>query len=57
MFETIKEVDENIVFKENNIFLTREPTDSLLSGDVEYLDEIYSLLMIEVDLKKTKNPS
>ena len=40
----------------NNNFLTREPTDSLLSGNVQYSDEINNLLMIEVDLTKTKTP-
>ena len=35
MFETVKEVDENIVTKENNIYSTREPTASLLSDNVE----------------------
>ena len=33
-------------------FLTREHTDSLLSGNVEYSDEINNSLMIEGDLKK-----
>ena len=47
MFETVKEVDEEKVNKDNNIFLTREPTASLLSGNVEYSDEIKHSIMIE----------
>ena len=34
---------------------TREPYDSLLSVNVEYLNEIETLLIIEADLKKKKN--
>ena len=52
MFETVKEVDDETVTKENNILLTREPTDLLLSGNVEYSDEINTLLMIEADETK-----
>ena len=40
MFETGKEVDEETVTKENNILLKREPTALLLSGNVNYSDEI-----------------
>ena len=36
MFETVKEVDDDTFTKENNVLLTREPTNSLLSGYVEY---------------------
>ena len=52
MFETVKEVDYNIVTKENNLFLTREPTASLLSGNVEYSYEINHSLIIEGDVTK-----
>ena len=56
MFETVKEVDEQTVRKENNISLTMQPTDSLLSGNVEYLYEIDTLLIIEADeTNKIKN--
>ena len=34
MFETVKEVDDETVTKENNIYLTMDPTASLLSGNV-----------------------
>ena len=34
MFETLKEVDEETDTNEKNILLTREPTASLLSGNV-----------------------
>ena len=37
MFETEKEVNEEKVTKENNILLTREPTDSLIKGYFQYL--------------------
>ena len=47
MFETVKEVDEEKVTNEKNISLTREPTASLPSGNVEYSDEINTSLMIE----------
>ena len=40
MFEIVNEVDEETVTKENNILLRRDPTNSLLSGNVEYVDEI-----------------
>ena len=54
MVETVKEVDEETVTKENNILLIREPTASLLSVNVEYSDEINNSLMIEVDITKNK---
>ena len=53
-FETIKEVYGEIVTKENNISLEREPTASLLSGDVDYSDEIDTLLIIKVGVTKKK---
>ena len=40
--------------KENNILLIREPTTSLLSGNVEYSDEINNSLIIEEDVTKNK---
>ena len=52
MFEIVKEVDEETVTKENNFFLTRETTDSLLPGNVEYSDKINISLMIEGDVTK-----
>ena len=52
MFETIKEVDEEKDTKEKNIFLTRESTASLLSGNIEYSDEINNSLTIEGDVTK-----
>ena len=55
MVETVKEVDEETVTKENNILLTREPTASLLSNNVEYSDKIDTSLMIEADETKNKN--
>ena len=38
MFETVKEVDEDTDNKKNNISMAREPTPSLLSSNVAYLD-------------------
>ena len=35
-FEIVNEVDEDTVTKENNIQLTKEPTSSLLSVNVDY---------------------
>ena len=35
MFETVNEVEEETVNKENNILLTRDPTSLLLTGIVE----------------------
>ena len=40
MFKTVKEGDKGKVTKEKNIFLTKEPTTSLLSVKVQYSDEI-----------------
>ena len=57
MFDTVNQVDEETVTKENNIFLTRELTASLLSGNVEYLDAIDTSLMIEADVTKNKKIS
>ena len=54
MFENVKEVDEEKFSKEKNMFSTREPTASLLSGNVEYLDDIDISLMIEADVTKNK---
>ena len=54
MFETVKEVDEEKVAKENNILLTREPTDSLLLGSVEYSYGMNHSLAIEGYVKKNK---
>ena len=51
LFETVNEVYEMTVSKENNILSTREPTASLLSGNVEYLYKIDTLLMIEANVK------
>ena len=47
MFETVKEVDEQIVTKDKNIQLKSEPTASLLSVHVEYLDETKHSFIIE----------
>ena len=54
MFETVKQFDEETVTKENNISLTRELTASILSVNVDYLDEIKNKLMIEGDVTKSK---
>ena len=35
MFDTVKLVGEETVTKESNIMLTRKPTDSFLSGNVD----------------------
>ena len=55
MFEAVNEVYEEKVTMEDNILLTREPTALLLSGNVEYLDESNTLLILEADViyKKT----
>ena len=52
MFEIVKEVDEKTVTKENNISLARNPTASLISGNVEHSDKINTWLMIEADVTK-----
>ena len=49
MFETVNEVDEETVTKENNISLTREANASLLLGKVDYAAETNHSLMIEGD--------
>ena len=55
MFETVKKLNEEKVTKENNILLKREPTTSLLSGNIKYLDQINTSLIIEADvIKKNK---
>ena len=54
MFESVKEVDEEKVTKEKNILLSREPTTSLLSGNVEYSNEMNHSLMVEVGVRKNK---
>ena len=54
MFETVNGFNEDTVTKKNNIFLTTGPTTSLLSGNIQYLDEIGNLLIIEVDVTKDK---
>ena len=46
IFEAVKDVDEEIVTKEINILLTRDPTPSLLSGNVAYSDEMNNSLII-----------
>ena len=57
MFETVKEVYEETVTKENNILLTRKHNASFLSGNFEYLDEIDISLIIEADVTKNKTKS
>ena len=62
MFETINKIDEEIVTKDKNKRLTRKPTASLLSGNVEYLYENDTSLMIEAgitkkNIRKLKNNS
>ena len=52
MFENVKEVDEKTVTKD--IFLQRGPTAALLSGYIDYSDEINRSLMIERDVTKNK---
>ena len=52
MFETVKEVDEETVTKENNSYLTRESNDTPLSGNIEYLDEINASFIIKADATK-----
>ena len=54
MFEIVNEFDGKIATKENKIQFIREPTDSLPSGNVKYLDKIDILLMIEADVTKNK---
>ena len=54
MFVTVKEVDEETATKQKDVSLTREPTASILSGNVDYSDEIDTLLMIEADVTKNK---
>ena len=47
IFETVKEVDEETVTKQDNISLSKDPTSSLLSGNVQYSYEINNSLIIE----------
>ena len=55
LFETVKKLNEEKVTKENNILLKREPTTSLLSGNIKYLDQINTSLIVEADvIKRTK---
>ena len=56
MFENAKEVDEETIIKEDNISLTRETNTSLLSGNVEYSDEMNYSLIIEGGVRKIRNP-
>ena len=56
MFENAKEVDEETIIKEDNISLTRETNTSLLSGNIEYSDEMNYSLMIEGGVRKIRNP-
>ena len=55
MFETVKYVDEETFTKEKNILLTRKPIASLLSGNIEYSDEVNTSLMIESAVTKKQN--
>ena len=55
MFENVNEVNKATLNNENNISLTREPTSSLLKVNVEYLDEIYTLLIIGAYVTKKSN--
>ena len=55
MLENVKEVDDETATKENNMLVTREPTDSLISGNVENLSEINIFLMIEASATKNKD--
>ena len=61
MFEALNEVYEEKVTMEENMLLTRWPTALLLSGNVEYLDETNTLLILEADeifkilIRKIKN--
>ena len=50
MFETVNELDDETFTKEKNILLIWEPNYSLLSGNVEYLVEIDTPLLIEADV-------
>ena len=52
MHETVKEVDEETVTKENVTYFTRYDSTSLQYDNVEDIGEINKLLMIEVELAK-----
>ena len=52
MHETVKEVDEETVTKENVTYFTRYDSTSLQYDNVEDIGEINKLLMIEVELTK-----
>ena len=54
IFETVKEVDWEIVTKDNNNWLTRNTTDLLLSVDFHYSDEMKISLIIEGDVTENK---
>ena len=52
MFEILNKFDKETVTKENNISLTRDSTSAPPLGNVDYLDEIDTSLMIEADVPK-----
>ena len=50
MFETIKELDEEIGMKQKNMQVTKDTNASLLSGNVDYTDEMNYSLMVKVSV-------
>ena len=52
MFETVKEVYEEKIIKEDIILLSRDNTTSLQADNVDYLDDINGLLIIEEGVTK-----
>ena len=56
MLETSNEVDGGKITKENNISLSRDPTESLTSVIVDYSDKNDTQLMIEAEEPPPKHP-
>ena len=52
MFESVKEVDEEIIIKEQIKELSTEKTTPLQTDNVEDINDIHFLLMIESGVKK-----
>ena len=52
MYETVKEVDEEIIMKENITSFSRDNISSLQADNVENIGEINNLLIIEAGVTK-----
>ena len=54
MYETVKEVDEEKITKENITLFARDHTTSIQYDKVEYIGEINNSLIIEAGVTKKK---